>query len=739
VPPLDPPLSAPEPPADGRVVTPHPALRPHAIPAELRLLPRWACWKEEPKPGPDKPGKPPIRAHDWSGTHVYARCDDSSTWSTFAEALAYRKLHLPDDGPASGVSFCLNGDGIVGIDLDDCRDPKTNAIKDWAVKIIRRFGSYTEVSPSGTGIRIFLRGTLPPEGRHKGKVEVYDTGKFLSVTGHKLTTHGAGDGIEDRAAELLAWHAEVFGDGTGPTPTEPTKKKHEGPRLIIPQGNPFEDTRDERLYYLFRDKPKAAELYRGERNGYASQSEVDLALANMAVNVGWGDQDLVDLLVMARRNADEPIKPLGYFIRTVEKARDGPAVPTPRAKPQPPPSPGPAPSGPVIVSTPKEDLPELAREPDLARAVRRDLAAVGLVGEEDNGQLVYLIYLTRLLDDPGAVITRGRSGAGKSTLLKRVAVLVPDAAKVEAMAMTPASWFNTEPDYFRHKLFLAGERKHSTDDATKDAGALLRQLLSEKRINRCVSIWEPETKSWQTVNVERRGPIAYAESTTAGSIFEEDLNRMLQVYVDESAEQNRRVVKAIGSKYDPNRPGLDVEAVVRRHHEFQQYLQALPTPDVRIPYWEVLCDRLPTSRVESRRVAQQVFTVIEGVVLLNRHRRRAPDGRLLATLNDYALARRLLLGPLHAALGAGKDYKDFLRLRAGVRKDVFTAADVKQALGFDNDMGPSRLLRGLVEAGLVVLLTVQKGRTPATYRWAGKDGPDPEAMVLPPVEEVRGF
>jgi hypothetical protein len=409
----------------------------------------------------------------------------------------------------------------------------------------------------------------------------------------------------------------------------------------------------------------------------------------------------------------------------------------PRLSDEPTPGPEDEDAAGALVSKAHNDLPELAREPDLIGAIRRDIAAVGLVGEEDSGLLVYLIYLSRLLEDPGAVITRGRSGAGKSTLLKRVAVLVPAEAKVEAMTMTPAAWFNTEPDYFRHKLFLAGERKHSQDDAAKDAGALLRQLLSEKRVNRGVSIWEPETKSWHTEIVDREGPIAYAESTTCGSVFAEDLSRMLQIYVDESEGQNRKVVEAIGRKYAPDRPRVDVGAVVRRHHEFQQYLQSFPTPDVRIPYWEVLCNELPAKRAESRRVAQQVFTVIEAVVRLNRHERPGPDGRLLATADDYGLARQLLLAPIHAVLGVGKSYKDFLRLRAKVRKPVFSTPEVKEALEFDNDMGPSRLLNGLVEAGLIIRLTDQRGRTPASYQWAGGDGPDLESMVLPPVEEIR--
>ena len=104
---------------------------------------------------------------------------------------------------------------IIGIDLDNCRNPKNKRISKWAVKIIKRFASYTETSPSGNGIRIFLRGKLPPGHRCKrGKIEVYSSDKFLTVTGRKIASHGAGSAIEDRTDELLAWHSEVFGDST---------------------------------------------------------------------------------------------------------------------------------------------------------------------------------------------------------------------------------------------------------------------------------------------------------------------------------------------------------------------------------------------------------------------------------------------------------------------------------------------------------------------------------------------
>jgi hypothetical protein len=389
---------------------------------------------------------------------------------------------------------------------------------------------------------------------------------------------------------------------------------------------------------------------------------------------------------------------------------------------------------PVDLSNP----PELALDPNIIDTIRQDIRDLGLVGEEDNCLLIYLTYTSRLLADPNSVILRGKSGAGKSTLPKRIGVLLPPSAKIEALSMTEAAWFNTPEDFFKHKVLIGGESKHSTDDKTKDAGAMLRQLLSEKKIDRGVSIYNEKSKRWKTEFMYREGPIAYAEGTTSGSIFEEDLNRRLQIWVDDSEQQNRRVMLAIGSKYDPDAEPADAESIIKRHHAFQNYLQALPTRRVGIPYYKALATLMPAGKTEIRRAIQQVFSIIESIVILRQHHREERNGCLIATLDDYALARQLLLPSLHASLGVGKEFKkaQALKDKLGVKKP-FVTKQVKEAMGFRNDMGPSTLLNGLVDAGLLERMRERSGNVPAMYRWTELAQADLESMILPNVERLE--
>jgi len=89
-----------------------------------------------------------------------------------------------------GIGFVLTAtDPFVGIDLDHCRDPHTGTVEPWAQKIISILDSYTEVTPSETGLHVFVKANLPEflgpdvKGRRKGPVEIYASERYLTVTG----------------------------------------------------------------------------------------------------------------------------------------------------------------------------------------------------------------------------------------------------------------------------------------------------------------------------------------------------------------------------------------------------------------------------------------------------------------------------------------------------------------------------------------------------------------------------
>ncbi|MDP9375636.1 MAG: hypothetical protein M3Q65_24940 [Chloroflexota bacterium] len=151
-------------------------LKVENIPHELRERPQWVCWRWDWIQARAKWTKVPINPR----TGRLASTADPATWGAFEDALARSR----DDG-LDGIGYVFSEhDPYAGVDLDGCRDSVTGDITPWALEIARCLDSYTEVSPSGRGLHIFVRAALPRRGNRKGNVEFYDRGRYLTVTGH---------------------------------------------------------------------------------------------------------------------------------------------------------------------------------------------------------------------------------------------------------------------------------------------------------------------------------------------------------------------------------------------------------------------------------------------------------------------------------------------------------------------------------------------------------------------------
>lgn len=123
--------------------------------ASLSPMPCWVAWQTELRPKGKRPTKVPYAA---SGQGK-AKSNDPSTWGTLDAATARAaKLPKPYELGGIGLEFCPLPDGrrVGGVDLDTCRDPNSGKLEPWAEAVIDSFASYTEVSPSGTGVKIFL-------------------------------------------------------------------------------------------------------------------------------------------------------------------------------------------------------------------------------------------------------------------------------------------------------------------------------------------------------------------------------------------------------------------------------------------------------------------------------------------------------------------------------------------------------------------------------------------------------
>jgi len=187
------------------------------IPDEIKTRPQWVNFKKEMRKG--KQTKPPYKPQGG-----YAKPDDPLTLSSFAACM--RAADKFD-----GVGFVLsNDDPYVALDFDHCHCPAFDGVTSWANSLdmvfpevanhIRKLNTYTEKSPSATGIRVFLKGKLPADGKKKSNFEVYQARHYVTVTAHVL--NGFPMAIENRQDALDEFYQAVF--GTPENPHEQEKK-----------------------------------------------------------------------------------------------------------------------------------------------------------------------------------------------------------------------------------------------------------------------------------------------------------------------------------------------------------------------------------------------------------------------------------------------------------------------------------------------------------------------------------
>ena len=167
------------------------------IPQELRDLPSWVCHRAgEKTPIDPKTGR-------------NAKSNDPETWGTFEQATDWAARN------GGGIGFEFSEEApFCGIDLDHVRDADTGElVVPWAREVVDALDTYTEVSPSGTGLHLIARARKPGDGSKRANpdgtaFEMYDHGRYFRMTGEVFEGHGA---IGDRQGAVSEAHARWIG------------------------------------------------------------------------------------------------------------------------------------------------------------------------------------------------------------------------------------------------------------------------------------------------------------------------------------------------------------------------------------------------------------------------------------------------------------------------------------------------------------------------------------------------
>ncbi len=283
---------------------------------------------------------------------------------------------------------------------------------------------------------------------------------------------------------------------------------------------------------------------------------------------------------------------------------------------------------------------DLAECPDILSRFAVALARVGVAGETVIAMLIYLAIVSRLLPRPVSVAVKGPSSGGKSYLTEQVLRFFPKSVFYPLTAMSEkALAYSEEP--LSHRMLVIFEAAGMSGDF---ATYLMRSLLSEGRIR--YEVVEKTSEGLKPRLIEREGPTGLLVTTTAVTLHPENETRMISVTVTDTREQTAEIMAKLAAETAGELPDLE------EWHALQVYLETAQR-QVTIPYASTLAQLIPPVAVRLRRDFGQVLNLIRAHAIIHQAtRERDEEGRIIATVGDYAKVRELVADLVSAGIEA---------------------------------------------------------------------------------------
>ncbi|AWM14179.1 hypothetical protein DI487_10225 [Flavobacterium sediminis] len=160
----------------------------------------------------------------------------------------------------------------------------------------------------------------------------------------------------------------------------------------------------------------------------------------------------------------------------------------------------------------------------------------GVIGEETNRLLMYLIFTSRKTNNPLHCISLGSSGAGKTHLQSKVAELIPEEDKIEMTVLSANAFYYFNRTELQNKLILIEDL-----DGAESVLYPLRELQSKKKITKTL-VHKDQKGVTKTIHLTVEGPVSVSGCTTQESIYEDNSNRSFLLYIDESELQDEKIM-----------------------------------------------------------------------------------------------------------------------------------------------------------------------------------------------------
>ena len=266
------------------------------------------------------------------------------------------------------------------------------------------------------------------------------------------------------------------------------------------------------------------------------------------------------------------------------------------------------------------------------------IAKTGLIGEEKNAKILWYVFTSRLRKQPLHAMCLGASGTGKTYLQEKIGALIPKHQKKEITAMSDNAMYYFDEKELVHKLLLIEDLDGANEQKILYA---LRELMSKKYISKTIVIKDSKG-NLKTITLEVRGPICLAGTTTRERLYEDNSNRSLLIYLDNSKAQRQRIME-----YQRKESAGKIDKYVEEEMvEFLQDVQSVLKP-IRVvnPYAEQLV--IPEQVFKPLRTNSHYLQFIESVTFYHQYQREKKyDSRgkpyIETTIEDIEIANDLL-------------------------------------------------------------------------------------------------
>lgn len=345
------------------------------------------------------------------------------------------------------------------------------------------------------------------------------------------------------------------------------------------------------------------------------------------------------------------------------------------------------------------------KSPKLMERTNSDIGRTGMIGEENNRLLMYLVFTSRLREQPLHVISLGSSGTGKTYLQEKVSELIPEQDKLEITILSENAFYYFDRKELKHKLVLIEDM-----DGAENVLYPLRELQSKMKISKTIPIKDSKG-NMKTITLKVEGPICLAGTTTKERLYEDNANRSLLVYLDNSQEHKEHIM-------DYQRKLSAGKVNDREENELKEFFKDMQTVlkpiKVRNPFAELL--KLPEHVFKPLRTNAHYLAVIETITFYHQCQREVKTDTVTneryieTTLGDIEWANQLLKDVLLAksdelAKAERSFFESLKSWMKGNNKTSFYAKEIRDVFR----MHPSKVKRYLYSLTTYNLIRITGG------------------------------